>query len=77
MEFFTLIFSVLSKTLQLISFLLSLGDVQEGIRQLESIKNKQEVSLCAMMALIYAHKKSPNPGMLIKTIMVYVFNSHM
>ncbi|XP_064019914.1 tetratricopeptide repeat protein 21B isoform X2 [Pogoniulus pusillus] len=37
------------------------GDIQEGIRQLESIKNKQEVSLCAMMALIYAHKKSPNP----------------
>uniref|UniRef100_A0A663ES27 Tetratricopeptide repeat protein 21B n=1 Tax=Aquila chrysaetos chrysaetos TaxID=223781 RepID=A0A663ES27_AQUCH len=37
------------------------GDIQEGIRQLESIKNKQEVSLCTMMALIYAHKKSPNP----------------
>nr|XP_030134266.3 tetratricopeptide repeat protein 21B isoform X1 [Taeniopygia guttata] len=37
------------------------GDVQESIRQLESIKNKPEVSLCTMMALIYAHKKSPNP----------------
>ncbi|KFQ72482.1 Tetratricopeptide repeat protein 21B, partial [Phaethon lepturus] len=37
------------------------GDIQEGIRQLEFIKNKQEVSLCTMMALIYAHKKSPNP----------------
>nr|XP_047917295.1 tetratricopeptide repeat protein 21B isoform X2 [Anser cygnoides] len=37
------------------------GDIQEGIRQLETIKNKQEVSLCAMMALIYAHKMSPNP----------------
>ncbi|XP_053925201.1 tetratricopeptide repeat protein 21B isoform X2 [Cuculus canorus] len=37
------------------------GDIQDGIRQLESIKNKQEVSLCTMMALIYAHKKSPNP----------------
>uniref|UniRef100_A0A8C3K4I9 Tetratricopeptide repeat protein 21B n=1 Tax=Calidris pygmaea TaxID=425635 RepID=A0A8C3K4I9_9CHAR len=37
------------------------GDIQESIRQLESIKNKQEVSLCTMMALIYAHKKSPNP----------------
>lgn len=46
---------------------LFLGDVQESIRQLESIKNKQEVSLCTMMALIYAHKKSPNPGMPIKT----------
>uniref|UniRef100_A0A8C6YVJ4 Tetratricopeptide repeat domain 21B n=1 Tax=Nothoprocta perdicaria TaxID=30464 RepID=A0A8C6YVJ4_NOTPE len=37
------------------------GDIQDSIRQLESIKNKQEVSLCTMMALIYAHKKSPNP----------------
>uniref|UniRef100_A0A8C8SD14 Tetratricopeptide repeat domain 21B n=1 Tax=Pelusios castaneus TaxID=367368 RepID=A0A8C8SD14_9SAUR len=37
------------------------GHVQEAIRELESIKNKQEVSLCAMMALIYAHKKSSNP----------------
>lgn len=76
-EFLILIFFVLSKALQLISFLLSLGDIQEGIRQLESIKNRQEVSLCAMMALIYAHKKSPNPGILVKTIMAYVFNSRM
>ncbi|NXA46707.1 TT21B protein, partial [Nothocercus julius] len=37
------------------------GDIQDSIRQLESIKNKQEVSLCTMMALIYAHRKSPNP----------------
>ncbi|XP_071603569.1 tetratricopeptide repeat protein 21B isoform X3 [Heliangelus exortis] len=37
------------------------GDIQEGIRQLESIRNKQEVSLCTMVALIFAHKKSPNP----------------
>ncbi|XP_074856704.1 tetratricopeptide repeat protein 21B isoform X2 [Carettochelys insculpta] len=37
------------------------GHVQEAIRELESIKNKQEVSLCTMMALIYAHKKSSNP----------------
>nr|XP_013815924.1 PREDICTED: tetratricopeptide repeat protein 21B [Apteryx mantelli mantelli] len=37
------------------------GDIQDSIWQLESIKNKQEVSLCTMMALIYAHKKSPNP----------------
>uniref|UniRef100_A0A8C0G591 Tetratricopeptide repeat protein 21B n=1 Tax=Chelonoidis abingdonii TaxID=106734 RepID=A0A8C0G591_CHEAB len=37
------------------------GHVQEAIRELESIKNKQEVSLCTIMALIYAHKKSSNP----------------
>uniref|UniRef100_A0A8C3RN42 Tetratricopeptide repeat protein 21B n=1 Tax=Chelydra serpentina TaxID=8475 RepID=A0A8C3RN42_CHESE len=37
------------------------GHVKEAIRELESIKNKQEVSLCTMMALIYAHKKSSNP----------------
>ncbi|KAM7154070.1 tetratricopeptide repeat protein 21B isoform 5-T5 [Macrochelys suwanniensis] len=37
------------------------GHVKEAIRELESIKNKQEVSLCTMMALIYAHKQSSNP----------------
>uniref|UniRef100_A0A674KEP4 Tetratricopeptide repeat protein 21B n=1 Tax=Terrapene triunguis TaxID=2587831 RepID=A0A674KEP4_9SAUR len=37
------------------------GHVQEAIREFESIKNKQEVSLCTMMALICAHKKSSNP----------------
>lgn len=61
--------------LQPILHLFLIGDIQEGIRQLESIKNKQEVSLCTMMALIYAHKKSPNPGMLINTILLHVLNS--
>ncbi|KAG8124979.1 hypothetical protein E2320_020254 [Naja naja] len=37
------------------------GHVQEALLSLESIKNKQEVSLCTMMAMIYAHKKRPNP----------------
>lgn len=59
--------------LQPILLFFSLGDIQEGIRQLETIKNKQEVSLCAMMALIYAHKMSPNPGILIKLVMIHIF----
>ncbi|KAH0621443.1 hypothetical protein JD844_022770 [Phrynosoma platyrhinos] len=37
------------------------GRIQEALLDLESIKNKPEVSLCTLMALIYAHKKSPNP----------------
>uniref|UniRef100_A0A8D0L119 Tetratricopeptide repeat domain 21B n=1 Tax=Sphenodon punctatus TaxID=8508 RepID=A0A8D0L119_SPHPU len=37
------------------------GRIQEAVQELESIKNKQDVSLCTMMALIYAHKKSSNP----------------
>ncbi|XP_019378278.1 PREDICTED: tetratricopeptide repeat protein 21B [Gavialis gangeticus] len=41
--------------------LLMAGQIQEAIREFEHIKNKQEVSLCTMMALIYAHKKSSNP----------------
>ncbi|KAM3929225.1 tetratricopeptide repeat protein 21A [Leptodactylus fuscus] len=32
--------------------------VQEAIRELESIKDVPEVSLCAIMLLMYAHKKS-------------------
>lgn len=69
-----LIFSILKNVIAY-SVLVSPGDIQEGIRQLESIKNKQEVSLCTMMALIYAHKKSPKPGMLIKTVLRHVLNS--
>uniref|UniRef100_A0A8D0ECK0 Tetratricopeptide repeat domain 21B n=1 Tax=Salvator merianae TaxID=96440 RepID=A0A8D0ECK0_SALMN len=37
------------------------GHIQEALVELESIKTKQEVSLCTMMAMIHAHKKSPNP----------------
>ncbi|XP_042302110.1 tetratricopeptide repeat protein 21B isoform X2 [Sceloporus undulatus] len=37
------------------------GHIQEALLELESIKNKPEVSLCTLMALIYAHKKSQNP----------------
>lgn len=32
--------------------------VSEGIRELEAIQDKQEVILCSLMALIYAHKKA-------------------
>ncbi|XP_015209733.2 tetratricopeptide repeat protein 21B isoform X1 [Lepisosteus oculatus] len=34
------------------------GRVQEAIRDLEQVKDKQDVSLCCIMALIYAHKQS-------------------
>ncbi|CAJ0920536.1 unnamed protein product [Ranitomeya imitator] len=36
--------------------------VQEAIRELESIKDAPEVSLCAVMLLMYAHKKSEVVG---------------
>ncbi|XP_045724655.1 tetratricopeptide repeat protein 21B isoform X2 [Mirounga angustirostris] len=37
------------------------GKTQEALREFEAIKNKQDVSLCSLIALIYAHKMSPNP----------------
>ncbi|GAB5575704.1 tetratricopeptide repeat protein 21A isoform X3 [Prionailurus iriomotensis] len=37
------------------------GRTQEALREFEAIKNKQDVSLCSLIALIYAHKMSPNP----------------
>nr|XP_023398640.1 tetratricopeptide repeat protein 21B isoform X2 [Loxodonta africana] len=37
------------------------GKIQEALREFEAIKNKQDVSLCSLIALIYAHKMSPNP----------------
>ncbi|KAE8581031.1 hypothetical protein XENTR_v10024640 [Xenopus tropicalis] len=36
-------------------------EIQESIRELEAIKDKTDVSLCSLMALIYAHKKSSHP----------------
>ncbi|XP_078408432.1 tetratricopeptide repeat protein 21B isoform X2 [Cetorhinus maximus] len=35
--------------------------IQEAIRELEAIREKQDVSLCSIMALTYAHKKSLAP----------------
>ncbi|XP_056392607.1 tetratricopeptide repeat protein 21B [Hyla sarda] len=35
--------------------------VSESIRELEGIKDTADVSLCSLMALIYAHKKSSHP----------------
>lgn len=40
----------------------SVDHVQEAIQELEQVKDKKDVSLCALMALIYAQKKRPNPG---------------
>ncbi|XP_023385479.1 tetratricopeptide repeat protein 21B isoform X3 [Pteropus alecto] len=37
------------------------GKIQEALREFEAIKNKQDISLCSLIALIYAHKMSPNP----------------
>ncbi|XP_008061219.1 tetratricopeptide repeat protein 21B [Carlito syrichta] len=37
------------------------GKAQEALREFEAIKNKQEVSLCSLIALIFAHKMSPDP----------------
>ncbi|XP_047401598.1 tetratricopeptide repeat protein 21B isoform X1 [Sciurus carolinensis] len=37
------------------------GKTQEALREFEALKNKQDVSLCSLIALIYAHKMSPNP----------------
>lgn len=37
------------------------GKTQEALREFEAIKNKQDVSLCSLIALINAHKRSPNP----------------
>ncbi|XP_036998976.2 tetratricopeptide repeat protein 21B [Artibeus jamaicensis] len=37
------------------------GSTQEALREFEAIKNKPDVSLCSLLALIYTHKMSPNP----------------
>ena len=32
------------------------GRAQEAIRELEMLKDKRDVNLCSLMALMYAHK---------------------
>lgn len=47
--------------------------VQEGIRELEILKDKRDVNLCSTMALMFAHKKSPNVGEYITVFVTSVF----
>lgn len=44
------------------AFFYLLDHVQEAIQELELMKDKRDVSLCALMALVYAQKKRSNPG---------------
>ncbi|XP_048201260.1 tetratricopeptide repeat protein 21B [Perognathus longimembris pacificus] len=37
------------------------GKTQEALREFDSIKNKQDVSLCSLLALMFTHKLSSNP----------------
>ena len=36
--------------------------VQEGMRELDAMKDKQDVNLCSILALIVGHKKSKHIG---------------
>ncbi|XP_007539386.1 tetratricopeptide repeat protein 21B isoform X1 [Erinaceus europaeus] len=37
------------------------GKTQEALREFEATKNNQDVSLCSLMAILYAHRLSSNP----------------
>ncbi|KTG00499.1 hypothetical protein cypCar_00025844, partial [Cyprinus carpio] len=41
--------------------LLMQDQVSEAIQELEQLKERRDVSLCVLMALVYAQKKRPNP----------------
>ena len=36
--------------------------VQEGIRDLEVLKDKRDINLCSTIALMFAHKRSSSLG---------------
>ncbi|XP_016131967.1 tetratricopeptide repeat protein 21B-like [Sinocyclocheilus grahami] len=42
--------------------LLMQEQVLDAIQELEQLKERGDVSLGVLMALVYAHKKRPNPG---------------
>ena len=46
--------------------------VQEGIRELDILKDKRDVNLCATMALMFAHKKSHSVGQCVCGVCVCV-----
>jgi len=39
------------------------GRVQEGMRELDILKDKRDVNLCSTMALMLGHKHSQSVGM--------------
>lgn len=47
--------------------------VQDAIQEFEQISDKRDVSLCSFMALVYAHKKKPNPGRLCTPLVKMTF----
>ena len=44
------------------SFLSIIGRIQEGIRELDVLKDKRDVNICSTMALMFAHKHSQSVG---------------
>lgn len=45
--------------------------VQEGIRELEPLKDKRDINLCTTMALVLAHKKAKTVGKLSVKVLCY------
>ena len=44
--------------------LLTISDrVQEGMRELEPLKDKRDINLCTTFALVLAHKKAKTVGL--------------
>lgn len=43
-------------------FFSSADQIQEASVELDTIKDSRDVSLCTLMALVYAEKKKTNPG---------------
>ncbi|XP_048050611.1 tetratricopeptide repeat protein 21B isoform X1 [Megalobrama amblycephala] len=41
--------------------LLMQDQIMDAIQELEQLKARRDVSLCVLMAMVYAHKKRPNP----------------
>ena len=50
------------KTTAYSNFLSIIGRIQEGIRELDVLKDKRDVNICSTMALMFAHKHSQSVG---------------
>lgn len=65
-----------SNTLHHLSvFFLTSGRIQEGIRELDVLKDKRDVNICSTMALMFAHKHSQSVGKIFSLHIAQFHNS--
>lgn len=70
-----LILKLSSKLYTMWVYFLTSGRIQEGIRELDVLKDKRDVNICSTMALMFAHKHSQSVGKIFSLHIAQFHNS--